>query len=50
MECIHSEISPILVRFDVSVLTTTKGQVLLEETVDDFESPPGFPGLHQFTQ
>ena len=49
MERIHSEISPILVRSDVPVLTMTKGQVLLEKSTDDFDTPTGFPGLHQLT-
>jgi hypothetical protein len=50
MERIHSKISPILMRSDVPILTIAEGQVLLDESMNDFDSPTGFPGLDQFAQ
>jgi hypothetical protein len=38
MERIHSKISPILMRSDVSILTIAEGQVLLDESMNDFDS------------
>ena len=50
MERIQSKISPILMRSDVPILTISEGQILLDESVDDFDPPTGFPGLDQFAQ
>ena len=50
MERIQSKISPILVRSDVPILTIAEGQVLLDESMNDFDPPTGFPGLDQFAQ
>ena len=37
-------------RSDVPILTIAEGQVLLDEPMNDFDSPTGFPGLDHFTQ
>jgi hypothetical protein len=37
-------------RFDVPILALAEGQVLLDESMNDFDPPTGFPGLDQFTQ
>ena len=48
MKGIDSQISPILMSDDASVLAFSKRQVLLQESVNDLGSPTRLPGRHEF--
>jgi hypothetical protein len=50
MERIQSKIRPILMRSDIPILTIAEGQILFDESMDDFDPPTGFPCLDQFAQ
>ena len=42
MERIQSKISAILMRSDVAILTVAEGEVLLDESMDNFDPPASF--------
>ena len=48
MKGIDSQISPILMSDDASVLAFSKREVLLQESVNYLDSPPRLPGRHEF--
>ena len=48
MKSIDSQISPILMSDDASILAFSKRQVLLQKSVNYFDSPPRLPGRHEF--